>query len=88
MTAIQSPTIEEQAQAKTLLQDAQTTIVRWQMRYSDTTPEFWGLRVAWEALRFAWYVADRDPQSAADKLHLLKDAIADYEERQAAPKGD
>ncbi len=68
-----------------LIQDAQTTIGRLQMQYRDTSPDFWALAVAWEAARFAWYVVEGDRGTAADKLHLLKDAIADYE-RRAAPK--
>ena len=68
-----------------VIQTAQTAIGRLQMKYRDTTPDFWGLRVAWEAARFAWYVVEGDRGTAADKLHLLKNAIADYE-RMTAPK--
>ena len=68
-----------------VIQTAQTAIGRLQMKYRDTTPDFWALAVAWEAARFAWYVVEGDRGTAADKLHLLKNAIADYE-RKTAPK--
>ena len=70
-----------------VIQDAQTALGRLQMKYRDTTPDFWALRVAWEAARFAWYVVEGDRGTAADKLHLLKDAIADYERKTATKEG-
>ncbi len=65
--------------AAEVIQEVQTTIGRLQMVYRDTTPDFRALAIAWEALRFAWYVVERDQGTAADKLRILKNAIADYE---------
>lgn len=59
------------------LQDLQSEVARFQYLYADSQPEFWGLRLAWEATRFAWYVVARDLGTAAEKLALVEDAIKD-----------
>ena len=61
-----------------IVQAAQSTIGKLQFAYRDTVPRFWALAIAWHALRFAWYVAADDQDSASDKLTQLVDAIADY----------
>lgn len=76
--------------AKDTIQQAQTTLGQLRMAYRDSQPEFWALAVAWEAVRFAWYVVDGDTGThcvgavrclgtAQDKLALVKEAIADFE---------
>lgn len=65
---------------KDTIQHAQTTLGQLRMTYRDSEPEFWALAVAWEAVRFAWYVADGDLGTADDKLTLVKEAIADFEQ--------
>jgi hypothetical protein len=65
--------------AKDTIQQAQTTLGQLRMTYRDSQPEFWALAVAWEAVRFAWYVTDGDLGTAQDKLALIKEAIADFE---------
>jgi hypothetical protein len=62
-----------------LIQAAQTTLGQLQHHYRDTQIEFWGLAIAWDAARFAWYVVSGDLGTAAAKLVLLQEAIADYE---------
>ena len=54
-------------------------IARFQHAYRDSQPEFWALRLAWEAVRFAWYILAGDADTAAAKLALVKDAIKDCE---------
>ena len=46
--------------AQDSVQNAQTMIGQLQMQYRDSDPKFWALGVAWEPLRFAWYVLDGD----------------------------
>jgi hypothetical protein len=77
-------------QIKASIQDAQGTLGRLQMQYTDNQSAFWALAVAWEATRFAWYVADHDEASASDKLASLKVTIADYERMtaQSRPAGN
>ena len=65
--------------AKDTIQQAQTTLGQLRMTYRDSEPEFWALAVAWEAIRFAWNVADGDLGTAQDKLALVKEAIADFD---------
>lgn len=60
------------------LQAAQGDVSRLRDQYRDTQPEFWALAVAWEALRFAWYVVAGDQGSAAAKLALVEEAIKDW----------
>lgn len=85
--AIGNMNTEDRKTTAEVIQEAQSTIARLQMKYRDTTPDFWALAVAWEAARFAWYVTEDDRGTAADKLHLLKDAIADYERKTATKEG-
>jgi hypothetical protein len=61
-----------------IVQAAQSTISKLQMTYRDTDLRFWALAAAWHALRFAWYVAAGDRDSANDKFAQLVDAITDY----------
>jgi hypothetical protein len=65
--------------AQNVVQGAQTTIGQLQMTYRDIDPKFWALAVAWEALRFAWYVLDGDLGTAQEKLARVKAAIDDFE---------
>lgn len=60
-----------------LIQDLQVDVARFQFLYTDDRPEFWGLRLAWEAVRFAWYVVAGDLGTAAAKLALVEDAVKD-----------
>lgn len=61
------------------MQALQTEVARFQHAYRDSQPEFWALRLAWEAVRFAWYILAGDADTAAAKLALVKDAIKDCE---------
>ena len=51
--------------------------------YGDSELAFWALAVAWQALRFAWYILDGDRGSAQGKLAEVKQAIADFERMRA-----
>ena len=70
--------------AADIIQNAQTALGQLRDRYRDHQREFWGLAVAWEAARFAWYVVTGDLDTARDKLDLVKIAVADFE-RMGAP---
>ena len=59
------------------IQGLQVDLGRLQFLYRDSQPEFWGLRLAWEATRFAWYVVSGDVGTAAEKLALVEDAVKD-----------
>ncbi len=61
------------------IQDIQTTLGRLQMQYSETTLEFWALRLAWEAVRLAWYIVAQHDDGG--KLELVKGALKDLTER-------
>jgi hypothetical protein len=61
-----------------LIQAVQMEIGRMQMTYRDSDPKFQALAVAWQALRFAWYVVAEDRNTAQDKLTLVEETIADY----------
>jgi hypothetical protein len=65
--------------AGNVVQNAQAEIGHLQMTYRDSQPAFWALAVAWEAIRFAWYVLDDDLGSAQAKLARVKEAINDFE---------
>ena len=65
--------------AQDSVQSIQTTIGQLQMQYRDADPKFWALAVAWEALRFAWYVLDSDLGTAQEKSARVKVAIDDFE---------
>ena len=65
--------------AQDSVQSIQTTIGQLQMQYRDADPKFWALAVAWEALRFAWYVLDGNLGTAQEKLARVKAAIDDFE---------
>jgi hypothetical protein len=58
-----------------IIQAAQSALGTLQYTYRDHDPKFWAL---------AWYVVEGDAGTAADKLQLLKTAIADYERMMAA----
>lgn len=63
------------------LQETQSAVDRLRYTYSDSQMEFWGLLIAWEALRFAWYVVSGDRATARAKLELIESAITDWKER-------
>lgn len=65
-------------QAARLTEQAQTTLGRLQMQYSDDRVEFWALALAWEAARLAWYVVSDDPTSVSEKLGLVETAFEDF----------
>ncbi len=71
-----------------IIQDAQTMLGQVQMTYRDSELPFYALAVAWEAARFAWYVADGDVGTAQDKLTRLKEAITDFERMLAKKRKD
>ena len=71
------------ATSQDLVQQAQSEIGRLQMTYRDSELAFWALAVAWQALRFAWYILDGDRGSAQEKLAEVKQAIADFERMRA-----
>jgi hypothetical protein len=73
----------EKAQA--IVQGTQVSLGQLQMTYHDSQPEFWALRLAWEAARLAWYVVAGDLMSAREKFALVADALADVE-RAIAPR--
>ena len=60
------------------LQGFQGNVSRLRDQYRDTQPEFLALTVAWEAIRFAWYVVAGQPDDARAKLALVEDAIKDF----------
>ena len=62
-----------------LIQHLQTTLGRLQLQYSETMPEFWALRLAWETVRLAWYVVARHDDGG--KLELVEGALKDLQER-------
>ena len=49
------------------------------MTCRDSELAFWALAVAWQALRFVWYMLDGDRSTALGKLAEVKQAIADFE---------
>jgi hypothetical protein len=57
------------------LQKIQSELLTMQNGYRDTTLKFWALALAWEAVRFAWYVC-ADDLGAQAKLRDLKLALA------------
>ena len=73
-----SPAAPEPSPAA-MIQAAQNALSKLKFTYRERDPQFWALAVAWEAARFAWYVVESDPGTAADKLALLQTAIADYQ---------
>ena len=72
------PITHNDADRAGMLQEIQTQVSRLQMGYRDERAEFWALAVAWEALRFAWYVCAGEG-GAEQKMASLQTAIADYE---------
>jgi hypothetical protein len=73
--------MSESEPASEIVQSAQSTLMKVQMRYRDTTLPFWALAVAWEATRFAWYVVQGDLHTAQDKLHRVEEAIGDFKRK-------
>jgi hypothetical protein len=61
-----------------VIQHVQTTLGRLQLQYSETMPEFWALRFAWEAVRLAWYVVAQHDEGG--KLELVEGALKDLQE--------
>ena len=61
------------------LQLIQSALLRLQDGYTSNAGEFWALRLAWEAVRHAWYVVAGDEVTSADKLASVKGAIKDCE---------
>ena len=86
--SIHPPALEQvdatERSPQALIQEVQMEIGRMQMTYRDSDPKFQALAVAWQALRFAWYVVAEDRSTAQDKLALVEEALADYK-RQARP---
>ena len=76
--------MSESESASEIVQITQSALMKLQMQYRDTTPQFWALAVAWEAARFAWYVVQSDLGTARDKLQLVEEAIATFK-RKATP---
>ena len=64
-----------------IIQEAQAALGKLQMTYRDSQPEFWALALAWEAVRFAWYVCAGDTGAALEKLELVRRALAAVERR-------
>ena len=62
-----------------LIQQMQNMLGRLQVGYSEATPEFWALRLAWEAVRVAWYVVTQ--QNDGGKLQLVEGALKDLKEQ-------
>ncbi len=62
-----------------IIQEAQTALGKLQMTYRDSQPQFWALALAWEAARFAWYVASNDLDTAREKLARVRGALQDVE---------
>ncbi len=62
-----------------LIQQMQNMLGRLQIRYSESTPEFWALRLAWEAVRVAWYTVTQ--QNDGGKLELVEGAVKDLKEQ-------
>ena len=82
----QPPALEQvdatERSPQALIQEVQMEIGRLQMTYRDSDPKFQALAVAWQSLRFAWYVVAEDRSTAQSKLALVEEALADYK-RQA-----
>ena len=57
------------------LQAIQLELSAMQNKHRDTTPQFWAFNLAWEAVRFAWYVCKGDELGAREKLHHVKQAL-------------
>jgi hypothetical protein len=62
-----------------LIQHVQITLGNLQLQYSETRPEFWALRLAWEAVRLAWYVVAQHEEGG--KLALVEGALKDLREQ-------
>jgi hypothetical protein len=70
-------------QAADIIQNAQTAVGQLRDRYNQHQREFWALAVAWEAVRFAWYVVTGNLDTARNKLDLVKTAVTDFERMDA-----
>ncbi len=62
-----------------LIHQMQISLGRLQLQYSETTPEFWALRLAWEAVRLAWYVVAQKEDGG--KLDRVESAVKDLKEQ-------
>jgi hypothetical protein len=65
-----------------LIEGVQTTLGHLQRQYEDRALEFWALRLAWEAVRLAWYVVVKNDDGG--KLDLVEIAWRDFKERYEA----
>ena len=62
------------------LQLMQDMIGSLQRQYDqDTVLQFWALRLAWEAIRLAWYVVAQ--HNDGGKLELVDDALVDFKQQ-------
>jgi len=59
------------------IQRIQDELGALQMSYRDHQPEFWALRLAWEAVRFAWYVVN---SQSDEKLASVETALCDFQD--------
>lgn len=58
------------------LQAIQEEIANLQKSYRDHQVQWWALRLAWEAVRNAWYFCDN---GSAEKMDEVRDALKDLE---------
>lgn len=65
-------------QACNEIQELQNQVFRLRDNYHSSGSQFHALTVAWEAVRFAWYVVHGDFIDANDKLDRVNVAIEWY----------
>jgi len=62
-----------------IVKNIETTLSRLQHRYKEYQPEFWALKVAGEAARFAWHAIEGDLDTIRKRFDFLKLAVEDCE---------
>jgi hypothetical protein len=61
------------------IQSAQSALAELQMQCRDNAREYWALGLAVQFVRVAWYEANKDPNTAREKLESAHQALAEYE---------
>jgi hypothetical protein len=61
------------------IQSAESVLAELQMQCRDNAREYWALGLAVQFVRVAWHEANKDPNTAREKLESAHQALAEYE---------